>query len=239
MLHFLSCWHYIFTDYPYVVFGEKGFEIEPISDEVVGGIKTNSIFFTDKNILQSLQFRELLDEEDFVKDQKQKMDRRGSLHDLLRPGLSFRSDQGEDHFLLSGLDVTIANKNPQTLLSGDFELLAQRNSACRISGLFLDLSGNDLDYFCKRLNLQVVEDKIRVNPNFYIFLPKAEAGLAQDFEARKDFPFWAIIIEKKNCELEKDVLTYSDATLIEWQNQQSLLLKQHITHWDVIVTKVK
>lgn len=240
MLNFLSCWHYIFTDYPYLNFAEKGFQIQPISEQLHCGYKRNSIYFADQGILQSLQFREVLDEEEFMREQKQKMDRRGTLHDLLRPGLCILSEKEEDHISLSGLDVILTTDKNMILQNSEVTAnLQNQNSDFRIGGLFLNLSGNDLDYFCKRLSLKVNDHKIILNPQFSFYLPDAEASLAQDFEARKDFSLWAVIIEKKHIELEQEIATLQDASLISWQKKKAILLKQHITHWDVILTAAR
>jgi hypothetical protein len=251
MLRFNSCWHYIFTDYPYLALKDRGFAIDPISDEMINGYKCDSLLFKDGNFVQELQFRELLDEEEFLHFQKQK----GLGHDLLRPGVCFEHDSLNEEFALAGLDVCFKTADANKKIG------SAKNENQKVVGLFWNLSANDTEYFCRRANLKVEDNcscravsgtpysenpsadfhnkKIKVTDDFSIYLADKSSVLAADFEARKDFPFWGVIIQTPNLKLF-DESKYSDEVQpIEWHKQKAILLKHHIPHWDIILTELK
>lgn len=249
MMRFHSCWHYIFTDYPYLALKDKGFAIQPISDEIINGFKINSVLFQKDNSVQTLQFRELLDEEEFLNFQKRKQARFGSIHNLLRPGVSFLHDSLTEDFILEGLEVFIGTAQSMAALSG-VVLEPEKidnfvNKNLKVVGLFWNLSDNDLDYFCRRTKLKVEDKRIRISEDFNIFLADKNTELYTNFEARKDFPFWGVVVQFENKEqldsLDQFVeAEYSDEVqVIQWMDQKAILIRHHITHWDMILTTAK
>lgn len=241
MMKFHSCWHYIFTDYPYMALKGMGFNIEPISDNMNNGFKCNTVFFQKNSFLQELQFRELLDEVDFMNFQRQKKDRRESVHDLLRPGVYFQHDTLNEEFVLDGLEVYIGKADAIASASGADAKLpsAPVNEKLKIVGLLWNLSENDLEYFCRRANLKVENNKIKISDDFNIFLGDKNSNLYSDFEARKDFPFWSVIIQTPSLSQFDESKFSDEMQQIQWLNQKAILIKNHITHWDMILTESK
>jgi hypothetical protein len=227
-MRFHYCWHYIFTDYPYLSLKDKGFEIELISDEMINGFKCNSVLFTKNNFIQELQFRELLDEEEFLNQQKIKGTNRGSIHNFLRPGVCFQHESLSEEFLLDGLEVSVGNSSAIPRKNR-----VSKNERSKVVGLLWNLSENDLEYFCRRLNLKVEDKKIKVSEDFFIFLADKNTELYQNFDSRKDFPFWAVVIQSENINIEDE--SSNEVQSILWMNQDAKLIKHHITHWDIIL----
>jgi hypothetical protein len=239
MMRFNYCWHYIFTDYPFIALKDKGFDIEPISDDMVSGFKCNSVLFSKDGFIQELQYRELLDEEEFLSQQRQKQNVGGSVHDFLRPGVCFQHDSLNEEFFLNGLEIRIG----KTMGAKNQNEPLPRNDRMRLTGLLWNLSDNDLEYFCRRANLKVVDNKIRVSDDFHIFLAEKNSELYTEFEARKDFPFWGVVIEAdslghfgENPSGDLQDNNSDEIQPIRWMNQSAILIKHHITHWDIILT---
>jgi hypothetical protein len=232
-MNFYSCWHYIFTDYPYLSLKEKGFEVEPISEEIINGLKCNSLLFQKDCFLQELQFRELLDEEEFLNMQKLRKSPNAimaSAHDLLRPGVCFYHDSLNEDFILDGLEVSLCNlkKNKNTIVP--------KNKNLKVLGLLWCLSEDEADFFCQKTNLKCLENKIKISQGFDIFLADKKSDIYNDFDARKDFSFWAVVVQADDLTSFKRIQDLSDVQTISWENKPAFLIKNHITQWDIIVT---
>lgn len=225
----IQCWHYIFMDFPYVALKEKGFETDiPINPCMQFGFLPRSVWLQD---FKEIQYREILDEEDFIKSQAAQNNRRNSIHDLLKPGVIFEKDGSADQIELNGLFVNVIAKSTDV----DNNIKKSKKSDFKILSLYWNLNLNDISYFKDRFQLKLENNRIRMTDGIEIQLAQPTDSHFKIFEARKDFSFWAIVIETYNDFIKRQLKEHSYVQEIMWENEVAYLIKNHITQMDLII----
>jgi hypothetical protein len=150
-----------------------------------------------------LEWIEVIDEESFLKDKK------NSNHSHLAPGI--RLIDSEESISVDQIPILRTNRPQQ--IRGDSHL----NGVTSLKGLLWNLPSPDIK----------LEDGIR------IYQAQSSEPYYTDFQKRKDFPFWAVVL---SCEdLEKFVTRAVPDSIIEFEGKKACLIKEYLTCWDIIV----
>jgi hypothetical protein len=247
-LSLAACSHYVFTAFPYENLGEKGFSVDPERKNEKDGVVTQTLYVSSPSPTPTppvaLEFLEIVDEEEFMRSlrkQNQMPGQRG--REILRPGLRFwgeldGSERDTSIELVGSIPVQVQSVKNNEEYSKQMDIENKKsnhpNSAKSIWGLYLGLS---------RMEREAWSHFLGRNPNEYnqwilddgsrIQCATIGDGIYDYMEARKDFPFWAVIIQSEALsEVEKH---FEFDKSFQWGGVRSLLIKEHLTDWDIIV----
>lgn len=223
----VSCSHFVFTAFPYEDLGVRGFTLDSSLDKEDHGVITQTLLVNSPTqSAVSLEFREIADEEEFLLNLKKNASTvRG--RDVLRPGLGFYGPEAAQ-LSLGAIPVQVLSQ--QKALR---EAKSHANTVKAVWGLYLGLDAKGIQEWTLFLGnpptdgAWVLEDGVRIE------IAKPGDGVYEFMEARKDFPFWAVILKCESfTEFEKIA---EPERLFQWQNKPAALIKEHLTDWDILV----
>ncbi len=222
-----ACSHFVFTAFPYENLGERGFAIDHSLDTEENGVVTQKLLVNSPSASPvSLEFREIVDEEEFLRSlKKQTTTVRG--RDVLRPGVRFYGE-GPAQFSLGSIPVEIVTKQ-ETPTSAK----SHPNSARNLWGLYLGLDEKGIQEWSHFLGMSPVNGAWTFEDGIHIAIAAPGDGVCEFMEARKDFPFWAVVL---SCESFADFEKKAEPERVfQWQNRSAALIKEHLTDWDILV----
>lgn len=236
-----SCFNYVFTGFPYENLGSKGFAINPNWGNEKEGIIIQSLLIpSPANNPVTIDFLEIVDEVEFMNSfKKQNTGQHG--RELLSAGLRlWDHEENEDRFkLLGSVPIYLDSKqskidsfsqthsmNPPSLLNSNF--------IRSIWGIYLGLSTSEKEMWSHLLgeepsvdNQWVLKDGCRI-----IYATPAD-GLFDYMEPRKDFSFWAVVLQSTSWEEAAKQIQFDK--VFNWNGTKAGLIKEHITNWDIII----
>lgn len=227
------CWHYVFTPYPFDFLIEKGF-LSPseLRDDSKGEFIQSLIVSSPSQAALSLDFVRITDEEDFQKNVKQLSNPQLG-REVLRPGLSFYGDR-DQKILLGSIPVEV-KKDKINDRSSAF-LGKNKNGINQIYGLYLGLNAKDQVEWENFLGVPPDSEGWTLGDGVKLILGKPGDGLFEYMDSRKDFSFWAVLLECDNFDnLEK--FGFDVSSELSWNKSKLIQIKEHLTDWDLLIKK--
>lgn len=236
----MSCFNYVFTGFPYENLGSKGFSINHDWDKEQAGVITQSLLIpTPTKNSVALEFLEIVDEVEFTNSFKKQNTGQGG-RELLRSGLRFwNHGENEDRFKIIG-SVPIylySNQKKIEFFSQDFTNSPETlnsNLIKSIWGVYLGLSQTEKELWSQFLggapdvaNQWVLQDGCR------ILCATPDDGLYDYMEPRKDFSFWAVVLQSTSWEEINKQIIFDK--IFNWNGAKAGLIKEHLTNWDIII----
>jgi hypothetical protein len=222
-----ACSHFVFTAFPYENLGERGFYLDQSLDCEENGVVVQTLLVkTPMGNPVCLEFREIIDEEEFLGNLKKQSEAvRG--RDVLRPGLRF---YGKSPLASTIGMVPVQVVTPDSSLKIKVE---HPNTAQTFLGVYLGLSPKDQQAWSQFLGTQPVDGAWLLADGSRLICGQPGDGLYEFMELRKDFPFWAVIL--KSDSFEHFIKQAEPEKILEWQRQRAALIKEHLTDWDLLV----
>lgn len=226
------CWQFVFTPFPYESLTTKGFAkgIE-VSDESHGELIQSLLVPSPTRSPISLDFIEIQDEGSFLKNQSENQKLKSEKgRELLRPGLSFFG-QNKQSFSVGSIPIEIQSDKAMSA-----SLLMHENGIQNLFGIYLGL--NTLEAKEWESFLGIPNDTVGwvLGDGVKIIKGMPGDGIFERMESRKDFPFWAVVLECESFnKLEKFDFEFKSENLLEWQGNKILQIKEHLTNWDILI----
>jgi len=241
-----ACFHYVFTAFPYENLKEKGFNIDSNdqSGTEVAGLVTQTLLIGESSISEkkspiALEFLEITDEVEFVSHfRKQNLGLKG--RELLRPGLRFwahqKTNEGSTQSetkLVGSIPIQILSVPASSTITTNL-VGRHPNSVDSVWGVYLGLSSTQKEEWSQLLGQEPnKENQWILTDGTRIQCATPGDGLYDFMEGRKDFPFWAVVLQSQSLDLAAKHFEF-DKTF-HWKNQKAFLIKEHLTDWDLIV----
>ncbi|MEY4617776.1 MAG: hypothetical protein RJB66_2736 [Pseudomonadota bacterium] len=222
-----ACSHFVFTTFPYENLGDRGFYLDESLNREEHGvlIQTLLVQTPDANAV-CLEFRDILDEEEFLANCKiHNPSARG--REVLRPSVRL---YGEEAHQLSIGDIPIT-----VLPVAEKKLTAptHANSVTHIWGLYLYLTSKGIEEWNQFLGVASVNNEWVLKDGTRIVAATRGDGLYEFMERRKDFPFWAVILKSQSFSEFK--IKAEPERIFDWRGVPMALIKEHLTDWDLLV----
>lgn len=238
-LSLLSCFNYVFTGFPYENLRSQGLALtHDDSNETEGCITQSLIIPSPAKDSVALEFLEIVDEVEFMNSfKKQNTGQMG--RELLSSGLRFiNHEANEDSFKTIGSVPIYLYSNQKNVvfsqnLSSNREAL-KSNLIKSIWGIYLGLSQVEKKEWIHFMggapevaNQWVLKDGCRIQ------CADPADGLYDYMEPRKDFSFWAVILQSNSFEEASKQIAFDK--ILNWNGNKAGLIKERITNWDIII----
>jgi len=192
-----------------------------------------------------LNFLEITDEEEFMNSVKKQMKKQNSSprgREILRPSLHFWGEEEADYFEMIGsipVEIHSIQKKMEFLGTtfGPKNETNHPNSVNSVWGIYLGLSATEKEQWSQFLgrslnddNQWVLDDGIRIQ------CAVPGDGLYDYMESRKDFSFWAVVLQAQSFDQVEKQFEFDKSFI--WQGTKStsaVLIKEHLTNWDIII----
>lgn len=238
----ISCFNYVFTGFPYENLGSKGFVINHDWDRETEGVITQKLLLSSpaKNAV-ALEFLEIVDEVEFQKSFKKHNTVGQSSKEFLCSGLKFEDHENDEDKLklIGSVPVSLLSKQkkmdvfPQNLSSHSEALNSHLIKS--VWGIYLGLSPAEKERWSQFLGEPPgVENQWVLKDDCRILCATPDDGLYDYMESRKDFAFWAVVLQSVSWEDINKQIEFDK--VFNWKGSPAGLIKQHITNWDIIIT---
>lgn len=223
-----KCAHYVFTAFPYEDLGHRGFHLDPELDRDENGmvIQTLLVNVPQGSASVALEFREIVDEEEFLASSKKTMAaRRG--REILRPYLEFYGDHATS-VLLGGIPVEVSSESLVHRVSAEHS-----NSVESLWGVYLGLADSGIREWSDFLGAPPENGEWILRDGVRLIIAQPGDGLYEFMELRKDFSLWAVVLQSRSfLEFEKQAMP---ERVFQWRGHSAALIKEHLTDWDLLV----
>lgn len=222
-----ACSHYVFTAFPFENLGERGFELDQSLNRELQGVMVQTLpMKSPTGSLVHLEFREILDEEEFVESER-RHSVVGRGRDLLRPSLRFFGPKTEEK-VVGSLPVKVFPPSDSHHHMG-----VHTNTVQNIWGIYLGLTAADQEAWTNFLGVEPVHGEWILADGVRLIVARPGDGLYEYMELRKDFPLWAVILQCGSfSEFEKKA---EPERVLKWRGHQTALIKEHLTDWDLLI----
>jgi hypothetical protein len=224
-----ACSHYVFTAFPYENLGVRGFTLDSSLDTEQDGLVIQTLMVpSSENGPVALEFREIIDEEEFLASHK-RLQTAARGRDLLQPCLRFYGEE-TGKFIVGSIPVEVVSK-----AGHPGAMAANSNSVQKLVGVYLGLTEAGIREWTEFLGAPYVDGGWNLKGGARIMAAQPNDGLYEFMQHRKDFPVWAVIL---NCEsLETFRREAEPDKLLQWQGKTAAVIKEHLTDWDLLVVE--